>query len=154
MHRKYPKGHQTPRQLAAERANLARYRARKNILGGTGYWRHTAQHPYKNFRTTTARERAAIEVRKLKLWNWLLQYKYRPLGTRYLSYHVKANLPKHAISSRNKRFVSRLGPGNYGQRTHWGATHKHHFRKRVRPRKKKFIHVKRWRHLRHRVIPQ
>jgi hypothetical protein len=148
VHKKYPSGSQTPDQLAAERANLAKARMAR------GLFRHTKAARYRGLAKSTLKTReSSISAREYNRF-YLNPSKARALGVRYMRYRAKARLPLPKVRGIPRRFQANLSPGIYMGRTHWGTSRKHRMRKRLYKRSFRSKQIKHWKYRGHRYTPR
>lgn len=140
LHTKYPAGHQTAAQLRAERANLAKGRAKR------GDQRNTHSDLYHNFSGSTPQRRENAMAKRTRDFAEIGYFKVRPLEVRYLRYKAMARLPKPRIYGTPAKFKKEISPGGYQRRTSWRSSGNHGFTKHVRKRKARTTRVKKWRH--------
>ncbi len=130
------KGHQTAKQLAADRANLAKARA-KLKAEGKGWYAHKKGGSSKH----------RMYGRK--------KGEHLPLGAHNLAINIYRKQSKlRKPTGVNPKFKKRLAPTSYDQRGGWKLAKTHHFKKRLTIRKPKKMHVKNWRVRKGRLIPK
>jgi hypothetical protein len=148
MHKKYPSGSQTARQLAAERANLKAARLAR------GQSRSTGSASYHAMRVTTMKSRGTMGAQRAYKMQDIMRFKKRPLGVRYLKYKAKTPLRKPRITGIKKKFIARKSSARYLGGSAWGASRTHKFRKRLVSRQHRFKQIKRWKHHGNRYTPR
>ncbi len=150
MHRKYKAGSQTFAQLAAERANLQKARMAK------GQGRHTSAHRVPTWHHSTAKTRASAAADRAYKEMYLSPGTHHPLASKYMHYSQKMHPVKPRLSrtGRPKRFLADVGATRYLARSSWGKALKPiSFRKVIKQRKSRLVHIKGWRRRRNVYIP-
>ena len=148
MHARHPSGSQTAAQLAAERANLIKARARR------GQGRHTKSATYHGMARSTAKSRGDAARNRLFRMEEIASIKQHARGVRWLSYRSRGTIKKPSISGKFKRFHGEIAPSRYYGRTTWSKASKHTYRKRLKIRSKRFAHVKHWKKSGRRYTPR
>lgn len=164
MHAKYPKGHQTPKQLAAERTNLVAARAALAI-------KHPYLMPHDNA-ALIGRQAAAGAAQALQSMLGAAQVASskthgeriglaaglagqklthlrgtkHALGVREPAFSQNPKLTIRKPTGIFKKAPKRIAPTAYDQRTGWRRSQTHNMRKRLHIRKARLVHLKSWRH--------
>ena len=142
VHKKYGKGHLTARMLAADRANLAKARAKRHRTHGGSHRKQGFKLPHKAEKPA-ARGNAA--ARRVIENNYFTLTTKMPLGDRRIAYHKTVKLTTKKVTGINKKFVKEIGPGGFDRRTRWGHSYRHHVKKVLKPRASRGLRVQHWR---------
>lgn len=146
-HQRFPAGSQTYAQLLAERNNLIAARAAKGYFHKTSAAKSTARnHQSVVFRGNLARNR-------IYGMYYLASIKQHAAGVKIVNFRQKAKIKKPSINGRFKKFSGELAPGRFLQRTAWGNAKKPSYKKRIKPRSRRFRTVKKWRGHGKRFVP-
>jgi hypothetical protein len=146
-HQRFPAGSQTYAQLLAERNNLIAARAAKGYSHKTSAAKSTARnHQSVVFRGNLARNR-------IYGMYYLASIKQHAAGVKIVGFRQKAKIKKPSINGRFKKFSGEISPGRFLQRTAWGNAKKPSYKKRIKPRSRRFRTVKKWRGHGKRFVP-
>ena len=142
VHAKHGKGHLTARMLAADRANLAKGRAKRHSTHRGSHRKGAFKLPHKASKPVSRGNAAARRVIEN---NYFTLKSKMPLGDRRIAYHKTVKLTTKKVTGVNKKFVKEIGPGGYDRRTKWAHSYRHHTKKVLKPRASKGLRVQHWR---------
>lgn len=144
MHRKHGAGHLTAAMLAADRANLAKGRAKRKYLH-KGSSHHLSR---KGFKLPHKPQKPVLRgnstARRINQNNYFTLRSKLPLGERRISYHKRLKPFVRKSTGLNKKFIRTISPGGYDRRTKWAHATKHNVKKVLKPRKHRTAYVHHW----------
>lgn len=173
LHKKHPAGHQTSKQLRAERANLVLARAvlteaKSALLSegvtkasvGAAEWelaliaalgphkKSKGKNPHK-IKTTGYKRNFRFKTtgykKNYKFKTTGATFKRHPIGSHELAVSL-GRLPSHRTPiGLWKKFQKRKAPSGFLRVTSWSNSRRHHYRKRLFVRKPHVQRLKKWR---------